>query len=151
MDDKTRLEQIEEIAENIAVERVLHLERGKSEKSAADMLEKTPAWKAYDKISDECNNSAKNLNLMTYQLKGLMLEEFKETGEKKFDGIGGVAVTSKMEYDEGAAVDWCVENGKTDCLGIKNAKFKEQAIEHKLEFVTTSAKPHARINAVIEV
>jgi tagatose-1,6-bisphosphate aldolase non-catalytic subunit AgaZ/GatZ len=79
-------------------------------------------------------------------LRKALVAWHKKTGEKTYDKDLGVSVSTKLEYDEGQAIDWSRANApilivKTESLNKKGF----EAIAADLDFVTKKDVPTARI------
>ena len=133
-------------------------------KSLKTLREKKEQFKtAYEHAMKEFNdlhallldNKEKNqteLGACEDYLRGLALEEFKETGEKQITGGMGIRILKKLEYDPVEAFNWALEHKMALQLSKKEfeklAKINEALQE---DFVRITEEPSATIPKEIKV
>lgn len=79
------------------------------------------------------------------ELRAALVENFKATGEKTFDKQLSVRVTTKYQYDQGKAVEWCETNAPIAIKKVVDAKlfepFAAQSTVDPVTKVETMALP----------
>ena len=98
-------------------------------------------------ITHKINEMSEKRTKLEQEIRDHAVEQYNQTGEKKFGQIG-IRVTTKYDYDEEEALTWAMEHSL--CLSLDKSSFKKQMKVQPLDFVTTEEVPTATIPTEIK-
>ena len=87
------------------------------------------------------------------RLAAELIKSFNVTGERKFPGIGDIAIRRKVTYEDEPAIRWAINAGMHALLSV-NRSAADKAFEglaDNLDFVEGVEEPFARIASKLEV
>jgi hypothetical protein len=111
------------------------------------IAELTRNWEAANaELVNEQACAAGELSAADKDLRASLVKHFEQTGEKTFDKQLSVRVSTKLQYEEAAALDWCKANAS---IAIKESVdreiFESIAKTKELDFVKEISSPTAVI------
>ena len=102
-----------------------------------------------------CQDALSDLRRQEAVTKALLSEALLaahvSTGEKKYPGIGDVAIRELVAYDPALAVLWAIGKNEPNLLRVDPKAFDPVAKALRPQFVTITEEPFARIASKIEI
>lgn len=105
----------------------------------------------YSAVYAEESEKARTFEEINNKLRDALIENFKVTGIKTYDENLGVTTSSKLEYEEDKAIEWCRKNAPVfikEVLDRKGFEAMAAGVTSKLDFVTTVETASTRIKGI---
>lgn len=111
---------------------------------AQQALEQTEEWKKLENIKNMLvvfENKSSNLETT---IREAALAEYAQTKAKNLGGVQ-IKIFTKLEYDENAAINYCLEHKHANLLKLDKRGFEKVAKELRPDFVVIKDEPSAQI------
>jgi hypothetical protein len=121
-----------------------HQEAQEAAKRAQEVLETEPLWQKVQSFKTDAAVVGELVGKLENEIKNVAIEEYMINGVKDKGGVQ-IKVFTNLEYDEQAAVNYCLAHQHATLLKLDKRGFEKVAKELKPEFVKIEEVARAQI------
>ena len=127
---------------------------------AMDKLSNLPEYLAYQALLKDRKNSEAMVKAQTEDVRAAAIQAWLDTRKTKFPGVSVIS-SKALDYEQGQAVNYCIEKKKSKFLALETKDFEKWALgilvtdadtakELGIDFIQVVDEPAARISSNLD-